>query len=105
MARIPEEEVRRLARLARIELEDEEVARLAPQLADVLAHVERMNRVDTSNVEATSHGLQQAGGLRQDEPRSSLTLEESLGNAGSTARGRCPGRVRPAQRRLPCRIA
>ncbi len=50
---LTEDEVRRIARLARLDLSDEEVALLTPQLGDVLLYVEQLAELDTTGVVAT----------------------------------------------------
>jgi aspartyl-tRNA(Asn)/glutamyl-tRNA(Gln) amidotransferase subunit C len=60
------EEVRRIARLARIELADAEAGALREQLNGILAMVEAMRRVDTSDVEPMAHPQDARQRLRED---------------------------------------
>ena len=74
------EQVRHIAKLARLRLTDAEVEKLAPQLSAILQYIEKLNEVDTDNVEPTA----QVGGLsnrsREDVIRTdSPTTEEMLG--------------------------
>ena len=87
MADINKEEVRRLAKLARLALTDAEVERLAPQLAQVLAHVERINELDTSAVPATTHATGEGQALRDDSVGESLPVQTALANVGSVEDG------------------
>jgi aspartyl-tRNA(Asn)/glutamyl-tRNA(Gln) amidotransferase subunit C len=59
-------EIRRIARLARIEVDDAQVAALAPELNAILGLVERMQAVDTAGVEPMSHPQALSQRLRPD---------------------------------------
>ena len=59
-------EIRRIARLARIEVDDAQVAALGPELNAILAMVELMQSVDTAGVEPMSHPQAFAQRLRED---------------------------------------
>ena len=60
------EEVRRIARLARIEVADAEVERLRGELNGILALVEKMQAVDTKGVEPMAHPQDARQRLRED---------------------------------------
>jgi aspartyl-tRNA(Asn)/glutamyl-tRNA(Gln) amidotransferase subunit C len=60
------EETRHIARLARLELTDEQAARMARQLGGILSYVEKLDELDTSEVEPTSHVLDVKNVWRQD---------------------------------------
>ena len=82
--RIMEEEVRRVAELANLALTDDEVARMSEDLSGILTHVDKLNELDTSNVEPMAQVLSEAGEtatLREDVERPSLTNQEALANA------------------------
>lgn len=66
-AEISSEEVLHVAKLARLELGEEELASYALQLSAVLEHVEAVRRLDTSSLAATSHPLELTNVLRDDE--------------------------------------
>jgi aspartyl-tRNA(Asn)/glutamyl-tRNA(Gln) amidotransferase subunit C len=74
-------QVLHVARLARLELDDDEVERMAQELSDVLEHVDRVRELDLSGVEPTSHVVDIAGVMRPDEPVPGLTQEEALASA------------------------
>ena len=82
-----EMDLSRAVKLARIELTPEEEQRLAPQLGEVLQYVEKLNELDVSDVEPTAHATPLSNVMREDEPRESLSQEESLRNAPKTANG------------------
>ena len=77
----PELDVRYIARLARLELSDAEVARYQTQLSDVLTFVEALRKVDVSEVEPTAHASPVFNVFRQDEAQPSFTAAEALANA------------------------
>ncbi|HKZ72047.1 MAG TPA: Asp-tRNA(Asn)/Glu-tRNA(Gln) amidotransferase subunit GatC, partial [Nitrospirota bacterium] len=55
--KITRKEVEHVAKLARLALREEEVEQLTRQLSDILTYVEKLNELDTRNVEPTSHVL------------------------------------------------
>lgn len=76
-----------VARLARLELSEEETALFQSQLAEVLKHAEKLREVDVEGVEPAAHAAPQFDVLRTDETRPGLTQEEVLRNAPRTANG------------------
>ena len=81
MANIDRMELLHVARLARLELREEEVERLGAQLNDILAAVSKVSELDLSDVPATSHPLDVVNVWAADEPHESLSVEEALANA------------------------
>lgn len=67
-----------IARLARIDLTDEEIELYASQLSDIIGHFDVLNAVDTEGVEPTAHTLPLRNVLAQDKARPSLPQEEVL---------------------------
>lgn len=79
---ISKEDVRHVALLARLELGPREVERMAGQLGQILEHIAKIDRLDTGDVEPTSHTLPSMGNvLRADEVHRGLDLEATLANA------------------------
>ncbi|GGE26497.1 aspartyl/glutamyl-tRNA(Asn/Gln) amidotransferase subunit C [Marinithermofilum abyssi] len=78
---ISREQVEHVARLARLSLTEEEAERYTEQLNDILDFAEKLNELDTDDVEPTSHVLPMANVLREDERRPSLPREKALANA------------------------
>ena len=76
-----------MARLARIRLSEDEVDRMAGEMAKILEHVERMNELDLDDVEPTSHVVELQNVLREDVPRDSLPRERALEQAPDAAQG------------------
>ncbi|MGZ4292497.1 MAG: Asp-tRNA(Asn)/Glu-tRNA(Gln) amidotransferase subunit GatC [Gaiellaceae bacterium] len=81
MARITRDEVLHVARLARLELTDDEVAKFQVQMSDILEAVSKVSELDLSDVPPTAHPLEIANAWDEDEPRDSLTLDEVFANA------------------------
>jgi aspartyl-tRNA(Asn)/glutamyl-tRNA(Gln) amidotransferase subunit C len=75
------EQVLHVARLARLELSDDEVEKMRVELSDVLAHVEKIRELDLSDVLPTSHVVAITGALRPDEPQPSLPVAVALASA------------------------
>jgi aspartyl-tRNA(Asn)/glutamyl-tRNA(Gln) amidotransferase subunit C len=83
MASVSRDEVRRIARLARIHVADAEAGALARDLAAVLEYVKLLESLDTSGVEAMSTVIPLATPLRADEPSEPLAPEVAVMNAPS----------------------
>ena len=81
MARITKDEVLHVARLARLELSDDEVGRLQEQLSDILEAVSKVSELDLSEVPPTAHPLEIANAWAEDVPRPCLDLDEVFANA------------------------
>lgn len=79
--KITPDDVRHVARLARLQLSDEQIARFVPQLESILEYVAIMDKVDVSNVEPMAHALPLSNVLRDDVVTPSLPLEKVLQNA------------------------
>ena len=75
------EEVRHIAKLARLKLTPEEEVRYAEQLSAVLDYAARLNDLDTSHISPTSSVLPFDAPLRDDEPRPCPPRERMLSNA------------------------
>jgi aspartyl-tRNA(Asn)/glutamyl-tRNA(Gln) amidotransferase subunit C len=71
----------RVARLARLELSDDEADRLRGELSDILAAVSKVSELDLSDVEPTAHPLSVENAWAEDEPRPCLPLEDVFANA------------------------
>ncbi|MGH2945117.1 MAG: Asp-tRNA(Asn)/Glu-tRNA(Gln) amidotransferase subunit GatC [Solirubrobacteraceae bacterium] len=82
------DQVLHVARLARLELTDDEVERFSGELSKVLDHIEKISELgDLSDVEPTSHVVAVENALRPDEPRPSLPVERALESAPDAALG------------------
>jgi aspartyl-tRNA(Asn)/glutamyl-tRNA(Gln) amidotransferase subunit C len=77
-----------VARLARLELTEDEVARMSEELSAVLGHIERIAELgDLEGVDPTSHVVVVENALRADEPWQSLAPEVALAGAPDVDRG------------------
>jgi aspartyl-tRNA(Asn)/glutamyl-tRNA(Gln) amidotransferase subunit C len=81
MAEIDREQLLKVARLARLDLRDDEAARLEQQLNEILAAVSKVSELDLSDVPATSHPLEVVNVWDDDEPRPCLPPDDALANA------------------------
>lgn len=80
-------DVEHVAKLARLELTEDEKAKYAKQLGDVLMYVEQMNEVDTSDVEPLAHAVDFCNVMREDKIHYDCTKEELMKNAPEEENG------------------
>ena len=88
--KISEQDVRRVADLANLALREDEVARMAHDLDGILSHIDKLNELDTANVEPMAQVLfdsEETATLREDRERPSLTNAEAVANAPVTGGG------------------
>jgi aspartyl-tRNA(Asn)/glutamyl-tRNA(Gln) amidotransferase subunit C len=74
-------DVQKIAALARLNLSENEVATMAPQLARVLAYIATLDELDTTEVAPTSHVVALSAPLGEDNPREGVARQEALGQA------------------------
>lgn len=79
--KINKKEVEHVAHLARLNFTEEEKERFAQQLSSILTYVEKLNELDTKDIEPTSHVLTLQNVFKEEEARVCLTREEVLANA------------------------
>ncbi|HYY34169.1 MAG TPA: Asp-tRNA(Asn)/Glu-tRNA(Gln) amidotransferase subunit GatC [Gaiellaceae bacterium] len=84
---ISREDVLHVAKLARLEIPDEDIEQVQAELGAILEAVGKVSELDLDGVEPTSHPLDLVNVWREDEPRPSLTREEALANAPDPADG------------------
>lgn len=84
---ISKEQVERVAKLARLEVSEDEKTIFARQLSGILTHIDQIKELDTAGVEPTATVLPTDNVFRDDEVRSSLPQEEALANAPDQADG------------------
>ena len=75
---LSEEQVRHVAKLARIKLTDEEVAKFGPQLSKVLGYMDILNEVDTNDVPETSQVTGLSNVMEKDEVLQPQSTREEL---------------------------
>jgi aspartyl-tRNA(Asn)/glutamyl-tRNA(Gln) amidotransferase subunit C len=84
---IDREQVLHVARLARLELSEDEVEKMASELSGILDHVDRISALDLEGVEPTSHVIELENVWRTDEPEPCLPRERALEPAPDSAEG------------------
>jgi aspartyl-tRNA(Asn)/glutamyl-tRNA(Gln) amidotransferase subunit C len=84
---ITRDEVLHVARLARLELSEEEVARFTEQLSAILEAVAKVSELDLADIEPTAHPLDVVNVWAEDEPRPSIPLDDALANAPAREAG------------------
>jgi len=87
MAEPAQIDVAHVAKLARLNLTEEETTLFQTQLGRVLEYAEKLREPDTSQVEAAAHAAPIFNVFREDEPRTGFTAEEALSNAPRQANG------------------
>ncbi len=76
-----------VARLARINLTEEEAKTFQKQLDDVLKYVEKLRELDVTGIDIAAHALPVFNVFREDAPRDWFTAEQALSNAPRQANG------------------
>ena len=79
--KIDEGQVWRVAQLSRLELTDDETKQFSTQLSAIVAYIEKLNELDTENVEPLAHCLPVHNVFREDVPRPSLSNDAAIANA------------------------
>ena len=79
--KIDQAQVKKVAKLARLELTEAEAVEFAGQLSAILDYVEKMNELDTENIEPLAHCLPISNCFREDIIKESLGTEKTLDNA------------------------
>lgn len=82
------DDVAQLAALARIELTDQELERMAPELASILEAVASVSEVADADVPPMSHAMPLTNVFREDVVRPGLTQEQALAGAPATDEGK-----------------
>jgi aspartyl-tRNA(Asn)/glutamyl-tRNA(Gln) amidotransferase subunit C len=78
--RITQEEVERVAHLARLNLSGQELEMMTNQLDTILSYVAKLEELDTTGVQAMTHAFSVSNAFREDRVQGSLTQEEALAN-------------------------
>ena len=81
MTKISEDMVRHVALLSRLKFDQKEVSEFTTQLNSILEYMDQLNKLDTSNVEPTSHPVKMSNVFREDLIKEPLTVEQALQNA------------------------
>ncbi len=81
MAKVTKEVVDHIAKLARLDLTDEEKEKYQQSMASVLDYADKLNDLDLDDVPPTAHAVAQQNVIRRDEVNSSLAVDRALANA------------------------
>lgn len=84
-ARIDETQVRHIAHLARLKPSDDEVRLFSEQLSAIVEYVEKLNELDTTEVEPTAHAVPVHNVFREDVPAEPFRPDQALANAPQRA--------------------
>jgi aspartyl-tRNA(Asn)/glutamyl-tRNA(Gln) amidotransferase subunit C len=84
---IDSSQVKKIANLARLSITEEETETFGSQLSDILTHIKKLEGLDTTGVEPTSHVLELVNVVRDDIVKESLSTEEALRNAPDKEEG------------------
>lgn len=78
---LSKEEVRHVALLARLGLDDAQIEKLESELNSILKHINQISELDLDAVEPTTHSIKVSNVMREDEVRPGFDLETALLNA------------------------
>ena len=78
---VTKDEVKHIAKLAKLKFNDEEIDRYTDDLNEILGYVDKLNELDTENVEPLSHPIEGSNVFREDKIRKSVDTEDALKNA------------------------
>jgi len=78
------DDVKKVAKLARLALPDDRLQTLTGQLESILHYIDKLKQIDTTGVEPMAHALPVKNVLRDDIPQPGLPLEKVLQNAPET---------------------
>ncbi len=84
---ISRKDVEHVALLSRLEISEKEAGVYAKQLSEILSYMEKINELETSNIEPTAHVLPLNNVFREDKVEQSLAREEALKNTPDTEQG------------------
>jgi len=79
--KISKEEVLHVANLARLDIDEPSIELFAEQIGKVLEYVDTLNRVETTDVEPTSHAISLSNAFREDKVQPALDRDTALSNA------------------------
>ncbi len=78
---VTKKDIEKIAELAKLKFKDEESDSFVPQMNEILFYMDKLNELDTENVEPLSHHVEQVNIFRDDKLKPSISTEEALKNA------------------------
>lgn len=85
--KISAEEIKKIALLSRLNIDDDQIEEVGKQLNDILAYMDLLNQVDITDVAPTAHAVSMRNVMRDDVPQPSLSNEKALSNAPEPENG------------------
>lgn len=85
--KITRDDVEHIAELARLSFSHEEIELFSSQLNDILIYIEKLNELDTQNVQPTTHAHELVNRFRDDREEASIGVEKALENAPQSEGG------------------
>lgn len=80
---VTKKDIEKIAELANLKLSETELESFTPEMNEILNYMEKLNELDTENVEPLAHPVEQSNVFRDDILKSSISTEEALKNAPS----------------------
>jgi len=80
---VTKKDVEKIAELARLKFSEDELENFTPQMNEILSYMDKLNELDTENVNPLSHPVEQSNVFREDEMKISIPVEDALKNAPS----------------------
>ena len=84
---VSNEDVKYVAKLARLKIDDEDLGRYSEQLSSILNHIDKISELDLAEVEPMSHVLKLSNVFREDISRPSVSKESALSNGPEVEKG------------------
>jgi len=81
MTKISSSDVRKVAKLARLELPEDQILTYTKQLEDILSYVDQLQKIDTKNVPPTSRAVEVINAMREDSVEVNCSREDILNQA------------------------
>ena len=78
---VTKKDVEKIAELAQLKFSEQELESFTHQMNEILAYMDKLNELDTENVEPLSHPVEQTNVFREDELKPSISAEDALKNA------------------------
>ncbi|MBK7629799.1 MAG: Asp-tRNA(Asn)/Glu-tRNA(Gln) amidotransferase subunit GatC [Ignavibacteriales bacterium] len=78
---VTKKDVEKIAELSRLKFSDAELESFTPQMNEILSYMDKLNELNTENVEPLSHPVEQTNTFREDELKPSTSTEDALKNA------------------------
>lgn len=78
---VSKKDVEKIAELAHLKFSDDELENLTPQMNQILNYMDKLNEINTENVEPLSHPVEQVNIFRDDKLKTSISTDEALKNA------------------------